>query len=96
MNNANAVMACVWCGAAFLRGLVVKLQPERGIQLSMRLALPRRNDEGSIPSPRIISGHCRGRAPVVLCDHVAAARGSFVGQSDGQGHGRGFIRRVGV
>lgn len=21
MNNANAVLACVWCGAAFLRGL---------------------------------------------------------------------------
>jgi hypothetical protein len=20
MNNANAVMACVWCGVAFLRG----------------------------------------------------------------------------
>lgn len=20
MNNANSVMACVWCGAAFLRG----------------------------------------------------------------------------
>lgn len=52
MNNANAGMASIWCGAAFLRGLAVMLQPKRGVQLSVRLVLPKRNDEGSIPSPR--------------------------------------------
>ena len=51
MIDANAVMACVWCGAAFLPGLVVRFQSKRGIQLlASETMLPRRSDEGSIPS----------------------------------------------
>ena len=86
MNNANAVMACVWCGAAFLRGLVVKLQPERGIQLSMRLALPRRNDEGStgitegpifrgVSRHGVLLGRLSGRGVARVVQHTAAAVG---------------------
>jgi hypothetical protein len=51
MIDSNAVMACVWCGAAFLPGLVVGFQSKRGIQLlasdsgfpggTMRVRFPR-------------------------------------------------------
>lgn len=38
MNNTSAVMARVWCGAAFLRSPGwVKLQPKREMQLLLRV-----------------------------------------------------------
>ena len=53
MNNTNAFAACVWCGASLLRGpVVVKLQPKREAPRPWRLALPKREREGSTPSPR--------------------------------------------
>jgi hypothetical protein len=54
MNNANAVIkACVWCGAAFLRGpWWLSSNPNERCGSRGELTLPRRNAEGSIPSPR--------------------------------------------
>jgi len=53
MNNTNAFAACVWCGASLLRGpVVVKLQPKREAPRPWRFVLPKREREGSTPSPR--------------------------------------------
>jgi len=57
MNNANAIIkACVWCGAAFLRGpWWSSSTPNERYGIRVELTLPRRNVEGSIPSPRTIT-----------------------------------------
>ena len=53
MNNTNAFAACVWCGVSLLRGpVVVKLQPKREAPRPWRFVLPKREREGSTPSPR--------------------------------------------
>ena len=76
MSNTNAVMACVWCGVAFLRGPGGReLQPKRKTQLRAEPESPRRTSEGSIPSPRTIPNLRRSRSAPGPRGNVGPVRG---------------------
>lgn len=66
MKNSNAILyfmvACVWCGAAFLRSLVEKTPTQTRGGCVSKYIPSKRNAEGSIPSLRTISYHVGANA----------------------------------